>query len=197
MNSGVGMSAMSFSLHKGLLIQQLHSIVSPALDMTFLKCVKRWRFGIWNRVYPVVFTSTRYNLQPWLVFVHPLTRSSSSTEEMGRDQCRSCWSLLLLFVRVLSQHITLISHIHSLNSEHRYVECKRKILKHQDVSDWLCPPGCRKQILLQWDFRRWYHSTHSTLLWWWCCWKATEMGSSLGDKIGFCSVDFVYITPTH
>ena len=46
MNSGVGMSAMSFSLHKGLLIQQLHSIVSPALHMTFPEM--REKMEIWD-----------------------------------------------------------------------------------------------------------------------------------------------------
>jgi hypothetical protein len=46
MNSGVGMSAMSFSLHKGLLIQQLHSTVSLALDMTLPQM--REKIEIWD-----------------------------------------------------------------------------------------------------------------------------------------------------
>jgi hypothetical protein len=44
--------------------------------------------------------------------------------------------------------ISLISHIHSPNSNAGTWNVNGKILKHQDVSDWLCPPGCKKADII-------------------------------------------------
>ena len=126
MNSGVGMSAMSFSLHKGLLIQQLHSMVSPALDMTFPEM--REKMGIWDlesglpgclRVNKVQSSKSMACLRP-----SSNLRSSSSTERCGQRSMQVVFEAYCCCLYVY-YHFSLISY--SLSQlEHRYVECKRK-----------------------------------------------------------------------
>ena len=151
MNSGVGMSAMSFSLHKGLLIQQLHSIVSPALDMTFPEM--REKMEIWDLEsgLPGCLHVNKVQSSKSMACLRPSSnlRSSSSTEEMWAEiNAGRIPKLTVAVCTCIITYITLISHIHSLNSNAGTWNVNGKILKHQDVSDWLCPPGCKKADII-------------------------------------------------
>ena len=150
MNSGVGMSAMSFSLHKGLLIQQLHSIVSPALHMTFPEM--REKMEIWDLESGL----------PGCLHVNKVQSSKSMSclrpsSSLGSNSMEEMWTEInagripKLTVAVCTWCPEKNHSSTTLNSSNTYTgtwNVNGKILKHQDVSDWLCPPGCKKADII-------------------------------------------------
>ena len=178
------------------MIQQLHSIVSPALDMTF----PEMKMEIWDlesglpgclHVNKVQSSKSMANLRPSSNLVSQCTEEMWAEINAGRIRKAYC-CCLYVYYHLHKSHIT-----YSLSKlERRYVECKRKILKHQDVSDWLCPPGCKKADIIAVGLQEMVSlNTFNVAVRMVLLKGSTEMGSSLGDKIGFNGVRrLCYIT---
>ena len=67
---------------------------------------------------------------------------------MGRDQCRSYSEAYCCCLYVVSGKNHSSTTLNSSNTYTGTWNVNGKILKHQDVSDWLCPPGCKKADII-------------------------------------------------